>query len=180
MGSEAHYVKKLTNASKKTLFFGIPRTFALRPFLSPDKDYKNVQLWRKGRRILRVLGCWKRDTSPIFPPFSIKKNSFWSKHAQLSSKYGMTCRRVLAAQNSILNPQNFIKFQIWKIENSTKIINFSIKYAQQFTKWGMFQISIFLIFKSCPVCFFENSRFWPEMWGKKWNLPQGFCLLLEG
>ena len=40
MGSEAHYAKKLTNASKKTLFFEIPRTFALRPFLSPDRDYK--------------------------------------------------------------------------------------------------------------------------------------------
>ena len=40
MGSEAHYAKKLSNASKKTFFFESPRTFALRRFLSPDKDYK--------------------------------------------------------------------------------------------------------------------------------------------
>ena len=40
MGSEAHPAKKLANASKKTFFFEIPRTFALRPFLSHDRDYK--------------------------------------------------------------------------------------------------------------------------------------------
>ena len=40
VGYEAHYAKKLTNASGKTFFFEIPRIFALRPFLSPDRDYK--------------------------------------------------------------------------------------------------------------------------------------------
>ena len=40
VGNEAHYAKKLNNASKTTFFLEIPRTFALRPFLLPDRDYK--------------------------------------------------------------------------------------------------------------------------------------------
>ena len=136
---------------------------------------------REGEKLREnVLPSSFEKNFPSFLAFWSKKTLFTSKHAQLFAKYGMACLCILAVQNSILNPQNLINFQIWKIENSTKIINFSIKYAQQFTKWGMFQISIFLIFKSCPVCFFENSRFWPEKWGKKWNLPQGSIHLLEG
>ena len=40
VGNEAHYAKKLINAFRKTVLFEILRTFALRPFLSPDRDYK--------------------------------------------------------------------------------------------------------------------------------------------
>ena len=40
MGNEAHYAKKMTNASRKTFFLEIRRTFGLCPFLSPDRDYK--------------------------------------------------------------------------------------------------------------------------------------------
>ena len=40
VGNEAHYAKKLANAFRKTFIFEIPRTFALHPSLSPDRDYK--------------------------------------------------------------------------------------------------------------------------------------------
>ena len=68
MGNEAHYAKKLTNASRKTFVFEIPCTFALRPFLSPDRDYKlficGAEVVQKYEEIQKK--CFSRSISQLF------------------------------------------------------------------------------------------------------------------
>ena len=117
---------------------------------------------------------------------SSKNIYFCSKNKKL----GVNC----FYQNSrkpIFNLQFSINFQFsilkipwnFKFDNSKNRPNsksFLTKHAHWPLDWGMFRISFFLIFKSCPVCFFNIWRIWQEMWCKKWNLPQGFCLLLKG
>ena len=103
---------------------------------------------------------------------SRRKTFFWTKYAQVSGQQSDFSLHFGLSKNQFSISKIPWNFKSEKYRFSIKIIIFSIKYAQHSSKWGMFQNLNFLIFKSCPVCFFEISRIASELWGKNGIYPK--------